>query len=137
MGPTIFDSKITVAFKRKWSTGKSRSYSCSAISPSRGLKVKIKRVEERHEPERKIKKVLRRIIVKISTKVCFVTGCGMSFNGTDDADANAKAQDHVIRTHEANGAEERKVYLVTQQATIFNGYLQKLKEAKELGIDTE
>lgn len=79
----------------------------------------------------------KRITAKMPVKACFVVGCGIEFTGTDDADANTKVQEHVIRTHEANGAEERKVYLATHQATLVDGYMQKLREAKNLGIDTD
>ena len=132
MGPEIFDSRRKRAFKRKLSPEGTRSYSCSAVTPSKGLKVKLRRVESIGRLEEKVNKVRKTIAVRMSTQPCFVEGCNMSFNGTDDEDAKYKVYDHVIRAHEANAAEERRVYLATQQAKLVDGYVEKLRIAKDL-----
>ena len=134
MGPEIFDSNRKLGFKRKLSPEKSRSYSCSTVSPSCGIKVKIRRVETRRELVDSVDRLRRRLAVKMSTKACFMVGCELVFSGDSEADAKAKVMDHIIRTHEQNGAEERRVYLATQQAQIASGYMDKLREAKDLNF---
>ena len=52
----------------------------------KGLKVKLRRVESIGRLEEKVNKVRKRIAAKMATQPCFVEGCNMSFNGTDDED---------------------------------------------------
>ena len=141
MGPEIFESRTKRGCKRKTSSQlvpeRTRSYSCSAVSPSQGLKLKLRRVDNRGRLEEKVAKVRRRIASKMATQQCYVDGCTLTFNGTDEADAKAKVNDHVIRAHEANAAEERRVYLANRQAEIVDGYVEKLRIAKGLGVETD
>ena len=119
------------------SPNKSRSYSCSAASPSQGIKIKIRRVETRRELVDSVERLRKRLAFKMATKECYMIGCQLSFKGDNEADANAKVLDHIIRVHEQNGAEERRIYLANQQSVIIDGQLAKLREAKALGMDTE
>ena len=66
-----------------------------------------------------------------------MVGCELVFSGNTEEEANSRVMDHIIRSHEQNGAEERRIYLANQQATIVTGYMEKLREAKDLGVDTE
>jgi acetolactate synthase small subunit len=44
---------------------------------------------------------------------------------------------NVIRVHEANAVEERRVYLANRQSEIIDSYVEKLRVAKELGVETD